>query len=214
MSNVSSTHSFARFDKASKPLTGQRLARIMYKTDAKTGKKPDSYCVSIPLVGTLSDAQLRMMHDEVIGLIHTAQDGICKERYQEKAVGVTDAELSFEAVLAYLGESGGSSGRITTESVVEWFNENLSEALQVAFADALGISDSPSDEENIKIEMQCLVYRENFAKLASGKTSFQPVKAAKLLKSLDFASADDALAGKFKVRLQKMVDATDDMLGL
>lgn len=214
MSNLSSNHDFIPYDaKTTKPHSGQRLARIMYKTDKATGKKPQSYCASIPQLHALTPPQMHALRDVIQEYCLSVQDAICKQRYEEGAISVSDEELSFDAIMEYVAEVQ-KGARITGEAVKEWFTENLSESLAVAFADKLGISDTPTDADSKKLEQLCAGYRDNFAKLASGKTQFPASKATLMIKALSFASSDDSLAARFRVRLEKMALATDDLMGL
>jgi hypothetical protein len=221
MSVVSNVHTVTIFDsKTSKAYEGQRLARITYKTVRKgenAGTRKDSKCVSIPAVKELSDTVYQAMEPYMLTLYHSAQDSIIRELIDNGATIILDEQINDAAVLEYLAQEAQGS-RLTKEVVISWFNESLADTLTVAFADKLGVSDSPTAEQTKVLEQNINIYRECFAGLAGGKTSYTPEKATKVLRALEIAGdiEGDDIARKFAARLKEMVAKPQgaDMLGL
>ena len=220
MSTISNVHNVVLFDsKTSRAFDGQRLARITYKTARKgenAGTRKDSKCVSIPAIATLSDTVYQAMEPYMLTLYRATQDDIIREAIDKGATIITDEMISDDAVLAYLAAEAAGS-RLTKETIVGWFNTDLADVLTVAFADKLGIGDAPTEAQVKQLEQSINVYREAFAGLAGGKTSYVPEKAAKLRKALDLVDiAENELAGKFARKLDDMIAKPQgaDMLGL
>jgi len=210
MSILHSIHDFKPFDsKTSKPYEGQRLAKVTYKTSKKnpTPKFP-SICVSIPQVKASLSAELLPVIQE---RLEHAQDGIIKELHEAGKNQVSDAELSQENCIKYLIQELEGQ-RLTKEDVENWFDSSLGEILQVAFADKLGVSDTPTPEQEAKILKSVGDYKEKFTALSGGRTFYSPVIAEKLLKVLELAESSDEIGGRFKNRLQKMTVQEQDTL--
>jgi len=221
MSNISSSHGVVAFDsKTSRPLAGQRLAKVLYKTPAGKNagqEKKQSVCVSVPPVPEISmdTVELMRLMPHLATLLENAQDGIIKELVERGNKVILDSEISIEACIAFL-DADAKGDRLTKEYIAEWFNENVSDILTVAISDKLGLPDIPTDAQTKKVSQMCNVYRDSFAMLAGGKTCFTPDKASKLLKVLDLVDTD-SLAQKFMARLKKMmmpVESDELLLGL
>ena len=91
MSHFPSTHLVTAFDSAkSQALSGQRLAKIRYKTTAKQAAKFPSVCVSVP---PLDDAEimenLPALKVHIRAMLEAAQDGVIRSLYE-----VSDGKLS------------------------------------------------------------------------------------------------------------------------
>lgn len=208
MSTLSNTHTIEKFDSAtSKALTGQRLAKVTYKQTTTMTRKGivarQSACASIPPVAMPSSEQIAQMKAHILAMLEDAQNGILAARYEAGATSISDEELTIAACIAQL-DAEAAGDRLSKEAVVAWFNESLQDVLTVALADKLGVSDTPSEAEAVKLSQMITIYRDSFAGLAGGKTKYSPEKATKLLKVLEFADDSDRLADKFSARLTKM----------
>lgn len=215
MSIVSTIHDVTTYTPKSVPMMGQRLAKVTWKTDKVSGVKKESKCVSIPLVSDDDISQnLSTLLPAIKDFIASQQDAIIRNLVDSGKETIRDEDISMVAIANY-AESESTGGRLTKELINAWFDSTLSDSLTVAFADKLGISDTPSDSDLVRISAAISIYRDKFSSLAGGKTSFIPEIAEKLEKALEFAPENDELAGKFAVRLSKMkVNASVDMLGL
>lgn len=215
MSTISNIHSIVAFDsKSSKAYENQRLAKVIYKTSRTTGvKEKNSVCVSVPKL-ELTDEEALMFKPYLIQYLEGVQDSIIRAKYEEGKTSIHSSDISSHAMLDWL-EEDSKGGRLTKEYITGWFNNSLADSLTVAIADKLGVSDTPSEMETKKIEQMVNVYRDKFASLAGGKTSFAVDIATKLQKALEFAEADDVLAARFNARLEKMKEQNSaDLLGL
>ena len=208
MSILSADHTFESFTAGkSVAYQGQRLVKVTFKfTEAmeKRGeKKRESLCVSVPELAKPTSDQVAVLMPHILSMMQGAQNGIVRELAESGKTSVNDAQIGFGAILAYL-DSESEGERLTSEAVKDWFNGTLGDILTVAFADKLGISDTPTEAQQKQITQTLNIYRENFASLAGGKTKKSNEQIAFLEKALKFAPADDALAGKFAARFASM----------
>lgn len=216
MSHFAASHSILPFDaKTSRSLDGQRLAKVWYKTPRDGTAKKASVCVSIPVLKEIPDSALPALMPHLLGLVHGVQDAIIRERYEAGAQFITDSDISVAACIEFLNAEA-TGNRLTKESIEAWFTEKLADSLTVAFADRLGMSDTPSEAEVKKLELHVRSYKEKFAGLAGGRTSYAPEIAGKLLAVLDLVEdTGDMLTDRFRTRLQKMKEMDSvELLGL
>lgn len=216
MSIVSNTHDVVNYDpKKSSAFTGQRLAKITYKTDKESGTKKDSKCVSIPMVASEAiTASIDKLMPHLVTYMQDVQDKIIRGLVDSGKETVHDDEISVAACIEFL-DSESTGGRLTKEMISSWFDSTLADKLTVAFADKLGVSDTPTADDEAKITAAITQYKDKFSSLAGGKTSYSPEIADRLQKALSFAPDGDELAGKFSVRLEKMKEIPAiDLLGL
>ena len=213
MSLISNTHSVIAFESGkTKPLDGQRLAKVTYKVDKKTGVKPDSKAVSIPMIkwGDLTANHVTALQGEFLAVVHKAQDSIVRAKVESGASSINDADISLDAVVQYLLEE---SGRMTGEVIRGWFSDTLKEPLMLAFASKLGIAEdaAPTAEQEDKLAKVIKGYEDSFAKLASGAATFNDAQKQNMLKALELVEEDDSFVVRFTERLSK-VKSDDDLL--
>lgn len=216
MSNVSNTHDvIAYVSGTTKALSGQRLAKVTYKKDKETGIKKESRAVSIPAIAT-NDIQenLAVLLPAIRSFLESQQDAIVRKLVDSGASVVQDSDISMAAIASF-AEEENTGARLTKESIGAWFDTGIADTLRVAFADRLGLSNTPTADEMFRVETAVATYKDKFAAMAGGKTSYIPEVAEKLAKALEFAADDDEIAVKFRTRLEKMKTvAAVDMLGL
>lgn len=203
MSTFSNVHDFHSFNsKSSKANSGQRLAKVIYKSGKNVKEKKQSICVSVPVVA-ISDAQCIALKAQVLELVESAQDGIIRDASEAGKTNVSDAEISFECCKVWL-ETASESARITKEQMSEWFDENVQNPLILAFANKLGISDTPSAKEQEKLDAILASYKSKFSAMAGGRTQFIPEVAKSLEKAVNLVSEPDEIAIRLITRLAKM----------
>lgn len=204
-----------------KPFTGQRLIIVTYKTVTDKSSpmcniKRESKCVSVPLIPSeLIAANLVVLTPHIRGMLESVQKSIVREMLDSLVNGsvhsVGNADISLEACIEYL-ESSDESGRLTKESVGNWFDSSIATSLAVALADKLGIGTEPTDAESTKVMAIIAAFRRDVSALAGGKTNYPPVIAVQLKKALAYAPNDDVIASKFVARLDKMITSNESNL--
>lgn len=216
-------HSVVTYDpKTSKPFTGQRLAKVTYKTitdkaNALYGIKRESKCVSLPLITAKEvESNIIALTPHFIEFLQGIQDKIVRERVDAGAKHITMDEVSIAGCVEWL-EANNESGRLTKESVAAWFQENIAESLAVVLAEKMGVSEVPSDEESNKILAVVDAFKGKISALAGGKTTYEPKVCKSIITALELAPAGDALGNRFTARLTKMIEeskANDALLDL
>lgn len=216
MSVISTHHQFVPFistgkDK-SKPLSGQRLIKVIYKSRGENEAKHQNVCASVPIVNTEDiNPHVSALMPYIRNLVSETQDKIARERYESGATVISDDDISMSSVIAYL-DSDSTSGRMTGDDIRTWFNTELHDILIVAMADKMGISDSPTPEQTVKLEQSINVYRDKFASLAGGKTVISPAVCDRLLTAIAFGDSENAVTVKLTKRLTDMKSAHTDTL--
>lgn len=217
MSVISNVHNFASYEskgaQKSKALADQRLLVVRFKT-GKDGSKRESVCASVPQIGTLTPEQLELLTPHIREWLCSVQDEIGRELVLADADHVTTEQISPEAISAYLSQVAAGS-RMTGESIVAWFTSELQDVLTVAFADKLGVGDTPTDEQVKTLERMCNVYRDKFASMAGGRTSFDPSTIGKLQRALELTDTTDGIGKRLSDKLDAMTKVSvEEMLGL
>lgn len=233
----SNRHQFAVLDNKSKPLTGQRLTRVIAKAakealGADWVKKEngfynpnlvESMCVSIPMIDKSEvSANIESLLPHIIGMLQDAQDGIIGEMRKESGcTEVASEAISVNACIAYL-DSVSKGNRVTSEYLAEWFRESYS--LQAAefimimckFGNDL---ESLTPEQITVIEQKSNVLGAMFAGFASGKYSPDIPKCKAMIRFGEFLSegVDSRMAGYVdkagKILEIKTAELSSDALG-
>lgn len=202
-----------------KPFTGQRLATVQYKTvndksSVHFGIKRESKAVSLPVLeATAIESNLTVLIPHIRNFLESVQDKIIREELDKgnNVVSIDNAAVSIAACVEYLDNSN-ESGRITKEGVESWFAEAIEPNLALTLSETLGVGDIPTQAESDKVLAIVAAFKGKIASLAGGKTAYDPKTAMQLQKALKLAPESDALASRFMVRLQKMVDQKPDEL--
>ena len=207
MSIISTRHNVNLFVSGeSKPLTGQRLAKVGYKTTAKTPAKFPSICVSIPPIPDqdITDNLSRLIPN-IREFLSGAQDGIIRSLYESREGSlnsISDDEISVSACINFLdAESTGS--RWTKDYLVDWFNTNIRDNLIVVIADRLGL-ELATPEEEARVNVHINAYRELISSLSGGKTVLEKEQIHGIRRALDVSSIDDETSGKLLKRLDQL----------
>jgi len=211
MSNVSNRHNVNPFVAGkSDALTGQRLAKVGYKTTKKNPAKFKNVCVSVPFVSDddVSANSVRMI-PYIRTMIENAQDGIIKSLY-ESAQGslssVSDDEISVSSCIAFM-EAEESGGRLTKEFLETWFVENVSDNLSVALAERTSL-----ELEDGKILAAVNGFKGLISGLSGGKTYYAPEQIVQIRKALELCSEDDEISKKLVNRLNVMEKKTEELV--
>lgn len=214
MSNVSTAHNVTKFVAGkSEALTGQRLAKIGYKSTAKNPAKFDSVCASVPyILPEQVTNNLQRLLPHIGRMLESAQDGIIRSLYESSdgtLSTVTDTDISVESCINFL-EAEAQGSRMTKEFLTQWFKDAMQESLYIVFGIKLGFI--PADAETAEVtEAQDATitkalngYRDLFASLAGGKTVLQDKQIDSLVKALDMTETNDETAQKLRTRLVAM----------
>lgn len=173
MSIVSNIHSLVPFISGeSKPMSGQRLAKVGFKKTKENPNPLQSVCASVPF----------LQREEVLGQIESllphigtwlegVQDQIIRALYEGSGgqrKEVRSEEISVAQCVAFLSaESTGS--RLSTEAISQWFKSNLEESLIVLIAGKLGFAQGEEEIELTEGQMEtCQKHAKVYGELLAG----------------------------------------------
>lgn len=209
MSTISTRHSILPFiSGSSSALSGQRMSKIGYKTEKKTGKQRfPSVCVSVPVILTEEiTGSLTALMPHIRAMIEDTQDKVVRSLYEssEGALSsVSDSEISVQACISFL-EMESDSNRLTRETVINWFNSTLADNLTVYIAEKLNFND-PDDSQMKIISQHVSGYQEVLASLSGGATILATPQINGCKKALELvADSTDSMAARLMKRLVGM----------
>jgi hypothetical protein len=214
MSNISTRHNIVKFESGkSQAFTGQRLAKVGYKTTKQTKAKFDSVCVSLPKIEeqTILDNSHRLV-PYIRNLLETAQDGIIRSLYETSGgllSSIDDSELSIDSILGFLSaESNG--GRLTKEVIADWFVQHVQDNLTVVVAEKLGFQELTETEMDV-VNKQLNMFSGLAQSLAAGTTVLSAQQKTGLRKIIDLANdagqkVSDALTARLDAMDKKELD--------
>lgn len=215
MSNISNQHTVIPFVAGeTKPLTGQRLAKIGYKKTKDQPNPPKSIAVSLP---TLTDSDITANIHKIVPLVREAcenvQDKIIRSLYESREYAlerVADNEIGFDQIAAFV-TAEQSGGRLTKEYLESWFESNLRDNLTVVIADKLGFEEL--NEVQLEVVGKHLAgYKGLIASLGGNKTMLSVAQINGLRRTFEVTAVDDDVTNKLLAKLQVMEDSHNNTL--
>jgi hypothetical protein len=199
------------------PEPGARVAKIIQKGSNPDGTKRISFAmeaVEITLPEVLEwIAADSAIADAVVTYVQDLQDKCIRTRIEAGKGQVHTSDYDMNAVRTFLATSP-TEGRLSEDKIRAWFAVEVADTLMVAFADKLGISDTPTESETKKLEQIVAQYRDNMAKLAGRKTVLPGVVRTNLEKALALVDTDSSIKERLQDKLAEMADAEGQMMGL
>lgn len=165
---------------------GNRLARIIFKKDRKTGIEKDSKGL---WVAEISSSLLTLISNDsrgaefLKGKIAEVQDSLIRKLVEAGKIVINSDEIDYEKILAAMSATN-ESVRFSKESIAAWFAEYLRESLSDAIKNKMaGISDSQLNKllEN---------YLESFQILAQRQPSMSNEIKTGLIRAMEFLPED------------------------
>lgn len=209
MSHFPSTHLINEFISGkSEALTGQRLAKVKFKSTEKSPRKYPNVCVSVPYIQKDDIVQnMDSLMDHIRAMLEQAQDGIIRSLFESSdgtLTQVNDSEISIASCINYLeAESQGS--RLTKELIGAWFEDNCRDYLYIIIGQKLKypMDQECTPEQDATIGKHLNGYRDLFGSLAGGKTILQDNQIRSLNNILGLIE-DTEIGDKLKARLIAM----------
>jgi len=205
----SNRHQFAPLTKSSKPLSGQRLSRVIAKASKDGGYSPnlpESLCVSIPfLESSVISENIVQLTPHILAMIEDTRDAIISEKRKESGcTEISDDDISIASCIAFL-ESSAKGSRVTSEYLSEWFKETYSvqaaEFIIVACKWGVELEDLSPEQLQV-VENKINVLSGMFSGFASGKYSPEIPKCKAMLKFGEFLP-EDAIDSRMSIYLGK-----------
>lgn len=196
-------------------LAGYRNVKCLYKMNKQTGIAAGDNS-QIRIEDGISEEvvieRITELAPYLIGFLQGEQDKIVKKLHLAGMTLLSPKQYGLDEVIAAL-EASGVSQRLNKEQIEAWFTETMYEPLLVAFADKMGVTEHPTEQEQAKLDTVLAVYKAKFGSLASGKTHYRVEEADMLLKAIEVTGAETTNLGKrFVARLTKMKATTGNDL--
>lgn len=195
---------------------GFRLARIIRKNTKET---PNAVSQAVFVPAPIDSAAWmgnQVIAEAVQNYMQGLQDKCIRAVLDSGRNIITDTDISMDAVASYLEENDETLGRLSKDSITEWYNKEVSDTLTLAFADKLGIGDNPTDAETKKLDQLNNQYLACFQKLAGKNLSgaLPDNVVANLEKALDMIPAS-GFGERMRNQLAKVREVVSvDMMAL
>lgn len=193
---------------------GFRLARVIYKTDKKTGIEKESKGLH---VAAISNNLLQVCCNDEAGseflksAIAGVQDAVIRRLVDAGKLSIFEGEIDYSEILREMKLANESSGaRFSKETIAAWFAEYLLEPLQLQIkAKMQGISDS-------KLKQLTDNYLASFQILAGRNPSMKDEVKASLIRAMEFLPEDhdSAVALTLAEKLAAVSEASIELLAL
>lgn len=208
MSNVSNQHSVIPFIAGeTKPLTGQRLAKVGYKKTKDQPNPPKSIAVSLPV---LTDAQILENAQKILPLIRQAcedvQDKIIRSLYESREYSlerVSDDEIGFAQIAGYVS-SEQSGGRLTKEYLEQWFDSVVRDNLTVIVADKLGFEELNEPQLEV-VNKHIAGYKGLIASISGNKTMLSVAQITGIKRAFEVCAIGDEVSAKLDKKMDEML---------
>ena len=209
MSNVSNVHDVVPFVAGkTAPLTGQRLAKVGYKTTAKNPAKFASVAVSVPQINPAHiQENLTALLPYIGTMLEETQDKVIRSLYESKdgkLTQVTDADISVQACIAFL-ESEAAGDRLKKEHIEAWFDRVCKDNTFTLIAEKLGFTgDDLTAEQVAVVDRHVKTYRDILSMLAGGRTVLTPVQIRSCKTVIEVSEDDSGIGQKLIARLNAL----------
>ena len=208
MSIISNRHQINLFVSGkSEALTGQRLAKVGYKSTSKTPAKFPSICVSVPPIADEEiQGNISALLPHVKAYLADVQDKVIRSLYESSGgtkTLVSNEEISVSACIGYL-MSEGAGGKLSAELIEHWFDTEMKDNLTVVFADKLGFSEL-NDEQMETVSCYLASYRALFAQVSATKNAPSKAQCENLRKVLEVAATETDVGERIANRLAELL---------
>lgn len=222
MSNVSVRHGFQKLEKNSKPLSGQRLVRLIAKKDREgqyaSANLTESLFVSIPpiAVDSITD-HIGSLIPHIVSLLEGTQAEIIREKRIEFGhPSIDEEEFDISHCIAFL-DANATGSRLTTEYLQSWFVEMYSDSAAEFIAKMNKCSVDELSEEQLK---KTAVLRDMFSGFASARYSPDIPKCKAMIRFGEFlgegncdARMEGFIAKASRIKSEKEAEMSSDALG-
>src|SRR6266850_912819 len=208
MSNVSAMHDVRSYTGNEKPLDGQRLVTVTFKTPSEPKQgfvKHANVCVSIPQIAVqvnpvelqaAMQEQLEQLQDALIRSLYIAS---CESK--TPLTQVSDTSIGYSALKAF-AEAEAISKRLTKDAISAWFDSAVSSDLMLALANAMKLPNEMNAEQSKKLDAALSQYKSLVTSLASPKASIAPKIAEQMEKAIVLAPEGDRMRGLLLQKVQ------------
>lgn len=208
MSNISNRHNVNLFVAGkSQALSGQRLAKVGYKSSKNAPAQYPSICVSVPHINPMDiENNVQALLPYIADMIESVQEKIIKSLYESsngqlKSVG--DEDISVQSCIRFM-EAEKNGGRLTGDMIGQWFKGSMHDNLYVILAEKLGFND-PSEAQEAQIEKVLNGYKGLVVSLAGGKTLLTEIQRESIKKAIELCGlVEDDIGARLLNRIENM----------
>lgn len=193
---------------------GNRWCKLIKK--GENSKLVASVAVEIPASNGIPSELAQ--YPAIQAYLVEAYEGLKNEAVKARAVA-GDVTLDYtclslvnlNSTATALNEASGI-GQLSEERIKSWFDADARELVLVALADRIGVSETATPAEILKLEQIANQMRDNLAKLASRKPVQFDERVSKALNmALDVSDTGDSMTLRLRDKLNATV-SNDDML--
>lgn len=191
-----------------------RLARIIYKKDKKTGIEKESKGL---FVAAITENLLQVIANDPRGseflrnAVAGVQDSVIRKLVDNGKLVINSDEIDYNAILATMAQANETSGaRFSKESITAWFNEYLLAPLTDAIKNKL-----PTMGSN-QLDKLLSNYLESFQILAGRNPSMSNKVKESLIRAMEFLPEDhdSAVACTIAEKLAAVSEASIELMAL
>ncbi len=208
MSNVSSIHDVVPFVAGkTEALTGQRLAKVGYKSTKNTPAKFPNVAVSVPHINSEDiTGNINALLPYIGNMLESAQDGIIRGLYEGengKLKTVSDADISVQACISYL-EAEAAGDRLRKEHIEAWFDRVCADNVFTLIAEKFGYGDDLTPEQVETVNKHVKTYRDILSMLAGGNVKLTPVQIKGCRTAVELSADSGGIGTRLLARLNNL----------
>jgi hypothetical protein len=200
-------------------IKGTRITKALYKLNTKTNT----------IAGTNSYARIPTKHLTLSSVIDNADklapyvldylQGIetlmLKEQHKNGQLNVFTDGLSINRLINKLDE-GSENSRLSKVDIETWFDASISSALEVLFADKMGIDEDSGESVFLILEKKISAYKAKFASLAAPKPFIKEADCIAMISVMEKCEPDEntrsLLGSRFITKLGTMHNEKEEQL--
>jgi hypothetical protein len=156
------------------------------------------------MISEIDETQLDKLMPHIVGMLEKAQDGLIRKAYETdpSIMSVGDDDISIDACIAFMEEEE-TGGRLTIESLTEWFTLGLADKL-TEFLTMHGAKSLSGEKLAHAVTQSLAGYKGMITAMAGGKTHYDATQRAKLTTVLAMTEDGDEVAERLMARLVSM----------
>ena len=197
-------------------IEGTRIVKCLYQLNPKTGTKAqDNSYVRIPTKHLTEEHIVSRIADLTPYFLAYLQELETKEiqaAHRKGSLSVFCAGLSLDKIIEAL-EASSAGSRLNKEKIEAWFTSVIEPSLAEKFAAKLGLDETSSEADLLKLEAVLTAYKGKFAALASPKAFIKEGDCIAMKAVIvSCGAAENLLGARFISRLDKMNEKQDEVL--
>lgn len=198
-------------------IAGTRIIKCLYQVNPKTKTKArDNAYVRVPTKHLTEEhivSRVAELSPFILAWLQEQEDKAIKEDHRKGSLQVFTQYLSLDKLLEALEESLESS-RLNKDKINAWFTDKLEDTLCDKFGAKMGITDSSTESELLRLAALVQAYKVKFAMLASPKVFLKEEDCAAMIRVIEVSeeAASSVLGQRFISKLKGLNKVEDSLL--